>query len=115
MQAAAAYVGERGQQTQDEAVHGVDLWRFVGEYLAAALLSPCQAAAAVLRRRTGRDGNVLLEWEPAWKIRYTTSTNLMLRSVQQIGIIMPELHPPKKTLHFQTREYTQDLGCHTAV
>ena len=28
---------------------------------------------------------------------------------------MPELHPPKKTLHFQTREYTQDLGCHAAV
>ena len=39
----------------------------------------------------------------------------MLRGVQEIGIIMSEFHPPKQTLHFQTREYIQDFGCHIVV
>jgi hypothetical protein len=46
---------ERGQQTQDGAVHVVDLWRFDGEYLAISLLSSRQSVAALLRRRTGHD------------------------------------------------------------
>ena len=84
-------------------------WRISGS-IAPFSLSSCSRCAASkdwTRRSLVRMGTGLGD--------YTASTNLMLRGVQQIRIIMPELHPPKKTLHFQTREYTQDLGCHAAV